>query len=312
MRLKIIAVLVLTALLVSCSAEIAEPDEPQTTPPLDSGTPPTEGNELDINDNEFPSLEGWTAEPDGVVDEIEPEIIDEPEDTPEPRDEFRMPWNENGLSLIEDEETEITTELKALLNRFVWSLYPQDNEYDAQGKISINGMMMVRLYNHYAETGRIDVPTDDELLEMYGIYRSCHILFIEYLDYIIDDIFSKKANNIVRLYRNFPDENGAIDFGTFGATSGYEYILKEQFISEEIIELYFYYFYFDVFPFYRRGYLWCEEDRKWLNIDDTVVGHWDDDYIFYTDMLDTLGVVKYTFILEDGRYKILSIESVTT
>jgi len=63
-------------LLVAVLAGCGEAYNTLTTPPLDSGTPPMEGNELDINDNGFPSL---TSE--GVVYEPEP-----PEEALEPRE----------------------------------------------------------------------------------------------------------------------------------------------------------------------------------------------------------------------------------
>ncbi|MCL2638139.1 MAG: hypothetical protein FWD48_07165 [Oscillospiraceae bacterium] len=75
---KIIALLLTVIFFVACGGEIVET---LTTPPPDGGTPPQEGNEQAINNNEFPSLEGWQtngeAASDGVVDEPEPIILDD-------------------------------------------------------------------------------------------------------------------------------------------------------------------------------------------------------------------------------------------
>ncbi|MCL2638627.1 MAG: hypothetical protein FWD48_09695 [Oscillospiraceae bacterium] len=75
--MKKLSAFLLTAIiligLTACGGEI-EIAEALTTPPPVGDTPPQEGNELDVEDNEFPSEEGWTAQPDGVVDDHEPEI----------------------------------------------------------------------------------------------------------------------------------------------------------------------------------------------------------------------------------------------
>ncbi|MCL2636988.1 MAG: hypothetical protein FWD48_01330 [Oscillospiraceae bacterium] len=58
-------------LFSACAAEI---DGALTTPSPVGDTPPQEGNEQGINDNEFPSEEGWQTQSDGVVDEPPPPV----------------------------------------------------------------------------------------------------------------------------------------------------------------------------------------------------------------------------------------------
>ncbi|MCL2638682.1 MAG: glycoside hydrolase family 5 protein [Oscillospiraceae bacterium] len=219
---------------------------------------------------------------DVPLDEPEPEISDEPEP---PREEIRIPRNESGLSLIEDEETELTTELKALVNKFWLALLPADI-------IEVSWVTLVGHHREYVDKGLIEDVIIDESEKFYSV---------ENMDYVFNDIFSSHAVNIVPVYREKTNENGLIEIPTFGITEGYEFVLKEQIINEENIELYFYYFYYGVL---REIFTDGSSDAE-------VIGRWDDGLVVYEDMLETLDIVKYTFVLEDGKYKILSIENAT-
>jgi hypothetical protein len=312
MKLKKIAIALLcTVLLTSCAAEIAEPlvGDGVLDVPYDSGTPPTEGNEQDENDNEFPSLEGWQTQSDGVVDEIEPEIIDEPAPQPvsvrytlpEGETEISVQRDRYRFSLISDYETELTIKLEEIANRIRIFLPPDDT-------IEIFWTVIANFYDDYIEAGLIE-----QVEQWY--------LSVENLDIIYNDIFSKEATNIIPIYSQSADENGLIELPPKCHGPYEQIVLKEQYIGENIIVLYFYYYIED----YARNVLrtefnWTlhEETGGYFN-DSPIVGRSEWCYatetaihIFYTDMLPTLNTVKYTFIPEDGKYKILSIESVTT
>jgi hypothetical protein len=75
---KAILFLMMCIVFTACGEAAPEAAEILTTPPSDDGTPPTEGNELVKDEDEFPSSEGWQAsaerEPDGVVED--PEVIE--------------------------------------------------------------------------------------------------------------------------------------------------------------------------------------------------------------------------------------------
>ena len=152
-----------------------------------------------------------------------------------------------------------------------------------------------------------------------GTSATISVMKIENLNFIFNDIFSENAEYNVTNCQDFVTSDGLFGYGAFGITSGYHYILMRQEISDNLVELYFYCIYNDGFKLWRKGYEWHENiDDGVIWLDQTVVGEWEHvDYIstgyiiLYEDLFDTLDIVKYTFILEDGRYKILNIENVT-
>jgi endoglucanase len=242
------------------------------------------------------------AEPD--VRDDDPGVPYDDED-PEPYtgDEIVIIQRENGLSLIEDEETELTTELKALVNKFWRGLLPAE-------EIELNWVEMYGLYREYAEAGLIEPLPEDELNEMLKEDISlANLLKVENLDIIFNDIFSERAVNIIPAYRDSATEDGFIRIPIKGIEGSYRLLLIEQAIGGETAELYFYYFY-QQGGIFRSSSMTYDEETGGLYFDSPLIGRYqDDEYVFFADMLDTLGVAKYTFVLEDGKYKILSIEN---
>jgi hypothetical protein len=274
MKLRTIAISLLCAvLLASCTAEVAEPAH------------------------------------DTPLDEIELEII-----TPAPqRNEIKLEYNyESALSLIIDEETELTAELRELVGRFKFPLLPRD------GTISIG-----HLCNFHSELWRqLSEERRAELYELYPVSDNERIYVAELLDAVFAELFSENFTLITNFVQITPNWHEYVDYNTgaftWGFTEnpwGHRLILKEQSVSEETVELYFYALYTEnreTNQFIRNPGTWNHEEGGIMDFDDTVVGRWSDSYIaIYEDTLDTLDIVKYTFILEDGRYKILSIENVT-
>jgi len=233
--------------------------------------------------------------------------IIEPEDAPEPYtgSEIILDYNyESALSLILDEETELTAELRALVGKFKFSLLP------SSGIIEIS---VGELHNFYLDYWwKLSEEKREELHELYPGEETIYV--VELLEAVLADLFSKDFTGIKSNWYEYTDQNGAFTWGTSETPSGHRLLLKEQFVSEETVELYFYVVYNDRRndnQFIRHIGNWDHEKVQWVNKDDTIVGRWGDGYIaVYEDILDTLDIVKYTFILEDGRYKILSIENV--
>jgi hypothetical protein len=156
----------------------------------------------------------------------------------------------------------------------------------------------------------------EEIRQKYNVHWF-YFFSVESLDIAFNNKFSKNAVNIIPVYKEFANEDGLLGVSTFGRTGGYDLILKEQIIGDEKVELYFYFFYDDVFGIYKDVITIYNENNKVVALTyDCLVGRRDwvkdttDDYIFYEDSFDTLNIVKYTFILEDGKYKIFSIENV--
>jgi len=241
---------------------------------------------------------------------------DEPKPEPYTGSEISISYD-NGFSLIADEETELTTELKELVNRFNFPLLPADIE---AGIIQIAPLTMTRIYQDYVSAGLIEpfVNTngEDGFIISDGLYFEA-AMKVDNINFILDDIFSNQFNHTLYDYHGFITSDGIFGYGAFGITSGYRYILMGQEISEEVVELYFYLIYDEGFALWRKGYKWHENmDDGVIWLDRTVIGEWEHvnyigtgNIILYEDLFDTLDIVKYTFILEDGRYKILSIEN---
>jgi len=210
--------------------------------------------------------------------------------------------------LIEDEETELTKELLSIIKGFLTPLILCGDECCEDGKITLGVKSLINFHREYEEAGLIEPAhrTHEEwqaLDEKYNHDGRYGYLKIENLELIFNDIFSKNADNITLFDDVYECEfmaDGLVGVGVFGITESYNIILKEQSINDEKVELYFYYFFNSIDGVFKdSGY------------DSEDIGRWDNGLIFYEDALDTLGVVKYTFVLEDGRYKILSIENVT-
>jgi|GEM_PF-1717719 len=238
------------------------------------------------------------------------EEVEETEEEPEPYagSEIRILRADfdTVLSLIPDDETELTSELRAFVNKFLYPLVPED-------VIVVGARTLIDFYRDYFYA----LMTEEELAELYMKYNAVHIMSVENLDLIFNEIFSKEAGNIITDYHEYADENGIIAWGPFGIHGGYRLILMEQSISDDAVELYFYNVYSYDEILVRKGYVWREDGNGVEYIDTTEVGRWDYDAeeqqsyaILYEDLLDTLDIVKYTFVLEDGKWKILSIESV--
>jgi hypothetical protein len=241
-------------------------------------------------------------------------VIEEPEDEDEPYtgSELRVLFDD-GLSLIIGEETAQTAELRALLSRFRLPLLPADIT-------EVGEVELIWTYNYYVETGRIEpfTATEEEFQEIWERHAWGTVMPLESLDYIFADIFSRDASSIVPVYERFANEDGLTGVTPRGLHGGYQLILMGQTIGEDIIELYYYKVYSVDGELLRKGYEWHDNPDDgvyWL--DETVVGYWDYDAdealsyaVLYEDLFDTLDVVKYRFILEDGRFKILSIENV--
>ena len=168
---------------------------------------------------------------------------------------------------------------------------------------------MIGLHDEYVDAGFIEpfMITEEKRLELNSSWT--YILEINNLDFIFNYIFSKNVINIIPAYREEAQEDGLIGVPFYGNPGGHQLILKEQVMNEEKIDLYFY------CPYWNAGENGFLKD---MNDIYNAVGYLD--YIeeeqlsyavFYKDVLSTLGIVKYTFILEDGKYKILSIENVT-
>jgi len=233
--------------------------------------------------------------------ELPPLTLDPPPEPPAPptpsappdppREVIKVITYVNGFTLILDEETELTTQLKILVNGFLFPLLPED-------EITVTARTLIGIYNDFKIEGLIEsvTRTQEEFLAFYEKYGWETILEVENLDIVFDYIFSENAENITTNWHEHIIEDGLVGFSAFGITGGYRLILKEQFVSEELVELYFYYIYND------GNFFMVSESNS------EKIGDIGDSYItIYEDLLDTLGIVKYTFVLEDGKYKILSI-----
>jgi len=292
MKKKIAVIIICAVLLVSCGTEpvpaIGEPAENDEyiTPSYDDVPPPEENDDLDEPD-EFPSEEGWQAEPDGVVDEPEPEP-------------------EAGLNPT------IINELVGIVDNFTYALIPLNSASipDAIHEALAEAMIMTLFYRDYYEAGLIEPvqETKDFFLrdDEYGYVK----LKIENLDYIYNDIFAKNAENILPFYNTNEIEDGLIETYTWKTRDSTQRLVFTGYniIDNDIIGLFFYFVYDDFGVLYRSREGYEDDDGEPVYTDTEVVGTRDgDNWLFYEDLLDTLRVVRYTFIREDGKYKIQSI-----
>jgi hypothetical protein len=231
----------------------------------------------------------------------EPELVE---------NEIRLPRAnyDTVLSLVPDEELcDTAKELKTLVNKFLFPLIPEDT-------IVVGAKTLIDFHADYWR----EAVSEEEKNELNELYPNTDIILnVDWLDIIVSNIFSEKAENIITDYHEYADENGIIAWGPFGILEGYSYILMGQNIGEEVAELYFYLVYGYEEILIRKGYNWREDGEGVEYLDTTEVGRWDYDAveqqsyaILYEDLFDTLDIVKYTFVLEDGKWKILSIESV--
>ncbi|MCL2076963.1 MAG: hypothetical protein FWH08_00970 [Oscillospiraceae bacterium] len=242
---------------------------------------------------------------------------------PEPPDMYEnkpplevwIKYDEDGASIITEEETELTSELKRIVNMFYFTLIPEDNE----SEIIINARNLINFNNFYIREGKLEplAPTEEDVIQIHQKYGADHVLKVENLDFIFNYLFSKEAVQFKPGYSDYADDDGIISIGAFGITSGYTLILKEQTIGEEVVDLYFYYFYLNGENIYLKSPAHYEPAATPTDITENnpVIGHsgyyegGDFSYYSFNDgVFETLGVVKYTFIPEDGKYKILSIE----
>jgi hypothetical protein len=201
---------------------------------------------------------------------------------------------EGGLTLIPDEETEIVTKLRTLVNRFPRILFPSDViEIDVSDLVWLH-----QDYNNSIGPPPAEWVCADRAAELREIYNWEGVYNAGTLDYIFNDIFSKAAVNIIPVYSQYVTEDGIVGYENFEVLN-YRLILKEQVISDDVIELYFSHFHTTWDGFTQNAE--CDE----------IIGWWDEaGGMFFEDMLNLLEVIRYTFVYEDGKYKILNVEAV--
>ncbi|MCL2638679.1 MAG: dockerin type I repeat-containing protein [Oscillospiraceae bacterium] len=129
---------------------------------------------------------------------------------------------------------------------------------------------------------------------------------VKIMDAVFEETFSKYATDIIPYYREDADEKGIIS-ATWTPNSERVFYSMGYTIGEDFIDIYYYFFYLN-----RDTGIKIQMDYN----DDEAIGqsiHSSPPSPFYfydEDALDYLHLIRHTFILEDGKYKILSIENV--
>ncbi|MDR0325162.1 MAG: hypothetical protein LBI19_03590 [Oscillospiraceae bacterium] len=124
----------------------------------------------------------------------------------------------------------------------------------------------------------------------------------EVVDAFYDGFFSKNAANIFPAYHKYDTIEGGrlIGYVATGATESFIPVLKSQSVKDDMIELTFTFFLQSIDSLF---------DFVYGTSSSTQVGRYDrNEYIVDGDAMDGLPTLKYTFIFEDGKYKIYSIE----
>lgn len=306
MKRKAFAVLLSCVILAACAAEI---------PPAEDGAP------VVTQDTDLP-VTATTAPP---VTTMPPVPATLPPPAPEPYTGSRLVvLLDDGYSLIPERETALISELKDVFSRFNFPLLP---ESISDGVLNTSALSLTRIYQDYAGAGLIEpYQRTAEELENYGFITRDGLFFesvmkVDNISYILDDLLSERLEHALTEGCNYFTSDGLFGYGAFGVTSGFHLLLKDWEQDGDYITLDFYSVYNSGHDFWRKGYV-RQDDDSFTAADSTVVGEWEiyidenryhigtGNIVLYEDLLDTLDVVRYTFVPEDGKYKLLNIDYV--
>lgn len=227
---------------------------------------------------------------------------------------IRMDVMSRKPSAVRYEETELTDELWNIirkLNAFDSLEFIAENEPINIGKYTLAPFYIDKILPKTTADYSANQEEYDRLSEKYN-QKYDQYAETSVVDACFADIFSKDADGIIPEYRTSEDciEDGTlIGWNTTGADVSFDYILREFNAEENMIEMSFSTIMIQSPDAYSDGSLKPYDSpvygiTSWEEIAQVEDGI----MVISAENLDRLRIVKYTFVLEDGKYKIRSIK----
>lgn len=285
---KVLALLLTAVILLTACTETAEnsaPDIPQNDPEpvIDEVHEPV---------NDYPLSDMSCCPPDEPITE-EPELI--------------ALYGEYPLFSESAELLELTEKENELINLAI-SIHPFFNIKFEDGKAFIS------MFNLPGENKLLSKEEETIFSEKYPDYA--HFFRVAGLDEIYEELFSRDAVNIEKVYNIWDTDENILEDGEligiypFGFSQDYYFILHDKQVNENSYEFYFKKLAEDEFRnIFNDPYAGYDEDGVFIR--ERFTGEYRNGELkIPPGALDDFAIINFTFIPEDGTYKIFSIEKI--